>query len=248
MRKTKHGFTLVELLVVIGIMAVLIATLLPALNKARAAARTVVCASNMRQIGLMFTQYAQTYGVYPNKRGYNTHLTSTEGSWQYALKAARLIRAGAKAGQTPFIADWWGEPDVDGKWVMARENVSLFCPDSRWTICYGMSGTDTGIGGSGSWSWPPPSGAHNMRYTRFSKVRRTSETLALMESKKDNPHDSVISNNSTEWGWDLHNKGSNYLFVDGHVEKHPKGWMKMDVGVAGGVGPTGFEYLWRVNK
>ena len=55
------GFTLVELLVVISIIALLMAILLPALNKAREQGKRIVCLSNLKQLTLAWMNYASTY-------------------------------------------------------------------------------------------------------------------------------------------------------------------------------------------
>ena len=62
--RRSHGFTLVELLAVILILAILLAILLPALSKAKATQRRTTCLSNLRQIATAFSLYAQDHNGY----------------------------------------------------------------------------------------------------------------------------------------------------------------------------------------
>src|SRR5258706_16294208 len=82
-RKRRIGVTLVELLVVIGIIALLIAMLMPALTRMRQHAMSLKCKSQMRDIGLTLRMYSEEFRgvVFPiGKEFFNTRTNPTE--WQ----------------------------------------------------------------------------------------------------------------------------------------------------------------------
>jgi prepilin-type N-terminal cleavage/methylation domain-containing protein len=91
------GFTLVELLVVIGVIAVLIAMLLPALGKARYQANMINCASNVRQFGLALQIYAsENRGAVPLTFYWGDNIRRSENS--VVNKRGHLLTSGA-----PFL-------------------------------------------------------------------------------------------------------------------------------------------------
>ncbi|QOV91457.1 DUF1559 family PulG-like putative transporter [Humisphaera borealis] len=78
----RHGFTLVELLVVIGIIALLISILLPSLAKAREQGNKLKCMNNLRQLGMAFTMYAnENKDYYPAAAVWATSTREEDWIW-----------------------------------------------------------------------------------------------------------------------------------------------------------------------
>lgn len=88
-RLPAHGFTLVEMLVVIGIILVLMTLLLPAIVRSREAARSVQCQSNLRQLYLGLAQFRDAKGNYPPYRWEDPSVVNQYGvvrpRWQWIV-------------------------------------------------------------------------------------------------------------------------------------------------------------------
>jgi prepilin-type N-terminal cleavage/methylation domain-containing protein/prepilin-type processing-associated H-X9-DG protein len=107
LRRTRKAFTLIELLVVIAIIAILAAILFPVFSHAREKARQTSCLSNMKQLGLGFSQYVQDYDE--------------------RLPGTAIIAPGCAP------PGWWDDRGLAGHWVPA----GLIRRFPAWTVTYG---------------------------------------------------------------------------------------------------------------
>jgi prepilin-type N-terminal cleavage/methylation domain-containing protein len=122
----RRGFTLIELLVVIAIIAVLIALLLPAVQQAREAARRSQCKNNLKQLGLAFHTFHDTY---------NHLATSNRPPGTGTKRIAGLTRLLPYLDQAPAYNLYdqtlqWSDPNTNMRSVVSTQLPTLNCPSS----------------------------------------------------------------------------------------------------------------------
>lgn len=194
------GFTLVELLVVIGIITILASMLMPALAKAKAKANQIKCLNHMRQLGLGLTMYAEDHnGEFPAR-------SRTTNTWMYKLKPYymdwRVVTCPSdRFGVVGFFAN-----DVNPNRSFLINGFNDFFVKTLSTKDYQLYRR---------WQWP-----HGMRE---SDIPRPSETITFGEKRIGSPHfhmdldQGQRGNDLEEIDHARHGRGSNFAFADTSV-------------------------------
>ena len=120
MGASRHGFTLVELLVVVTIIALLVALLLPAIQASRGAARLLQCTNNLKQIALATITYHESFGSLPVGS-----YACCNGSWLAAI----LPQLVGESMEGKYIMGAEGYAGLGNRPVVTQSFPVLLCPE-----------------------------------------------------------------------------------------------------------------------
>jgi prepilin-type processing-associated H-X9-DG protein/prepilin-type N-terminal cleavage/methylation domain-containing protein len=240
-----RAFTLVELLVVIGIIALLVAILLPALNNARDQARTTQCLSNLRQIGQAHEMYLNEFHqfIVPTDYGDTSSPPGPNGyaiveSWETVLITSNCLAypphtntgsppATGNVLQCPSGAFEWianssitsGLPAsrADANGAMGAQTVSkIMNPGLAVYSWYAINGTSGTDTGVPCHRWPAD-GQTTAKLYKITQIRKPSELAFIFDGIGAN----VQSTNANRLNArHSRRKQTNVLFFDGHVQTY----------------------------
>ncbi len=225
MRRIK-GFTLIELLVVIAIIALLVAILMPALQRVRKQTKAVVCQSNLRQWGLYFSMYTEDN----NGRFFFVHSVGGFPFWCKPMESyyrnepdIMLCPMAIKYIPRDAVTPWWGG-GKSSAWCQEERN--------RYGVSLGSYGINNWIEDASQsndpdlelfarwWGSPLVEGANNVPLFLDCMFAGGSPQERDGPPKDDNMHDSVEGGCSmSHFCINRHDGGTNGLFMDWSVRK-----------------------------
>ena len=198
-------FTLIELLVVIAIIAILAAMLLPALSKAREKARAISCTSNLKQIGLANSFYADDYNEYV-PCGHRYLVTDDKLTWWFDdLKVYIDAKIFLCPSKSPAYTYTYRRENLDTSKYSAKLEGSY----GRCSSLYGMLNPGNNFSGMKT----------------LAQFKHPTETIAQFDSKQlDFWSNDFLVSVSTSYGIEhRHGDLANCVFVDGHCGGFRKG-------------------------